>query len=125
MAGLIVDVLRDPGQRYVWAGVDGEPLEAVVNVARRLRRPDGECRQPAAVVIAIIVGGRAVAVADQVSGAVVAERAYRGPALRQRGKLVIAGGIVVGVAVARAQRFRGAIALITVVFPAWGLSRKP
>jgi hypothetical protein len=110
MAGLIVDVLRDPGQRHVWAGVDGKPIEAVVDVAARLRRPDRQCRQPAAIVIAIIVGGRAVAVGDQVAGAIVAEGTYRAPALRQRGELVVAAGIVVGVAVAWAQRFRGAVA---------------
>ena len=92
MAGLIVDVLRDPGQRHVWAGINGEPLEAVVEIARRLRRPDRQCRQAAAIVITIIVGGRAVAVADQVAGAVVAEGAYRGRASSQRGQLVVTGG---------------------------------
>lgn len=32
--------------------------------------------------IAVIVGGRAIAVGDQVAGAVLAECVYRGPALR-------------------------------------------
>ena len=112
MARLVIDELRGPGRRHVLGRADGEALEAVVNVAVCRHCPEDQRRQAAAIVIGVIVGGQAAAVGDQVAGAVVAEGAHRGCALRQRGELIVAAGIVVGVAVAGAggQRFRGAVA---------------
>ena len=93
--GEVVEIVRRARRRHVLRGAEREPLQPVIDVVRGDRRADRQPVEPAAVVIAVVVGRADAVVGADAAGAVMREGADIG-ALRDGGELVAGRGIGVG-----------------------------
>jgi hypothetical protein len=75
--------MRGARRRHVLRDAERHPLQAVIGVVGRHRRADRQLIEPAALIVAVVVGDGSPHVRDDIAGTVVGDGADRGGRLRR------------------------------------------